>query len=162
MITRIVAALDASPRAAGVFWTVAELARRFDADVHPLRVIQIPPEFPPAAHVTHSDPLPARMVVDAEDSLRKLTAFATDVRVRKPIVREGQPWRVIIAVADEIGADLIVVGSHGYHGIDRVLGTTAGKVANLARHDVYVVHSRVELPSSDAMVAEAEPRSPYR
>ena len=39
-------------------------------------------------------------------------------------------------------ADLIVLGSHGYHGLDRLLGTTAGKVVNLARRNVLVVHGR--------------------
>jgi nucleotide-binding universal stress UspA family protein len=143
---RILAALDASPSAASVFSTVAEIARRFGADVHPLRVIQIPPEFPPAAHVTHADPLPEQMTADAEAALRQLTAVAPDVRIMKPSVRIGQPWREILAASEELDVDLIVIGSHGYHGLDRILGTTAGKVANLAKRDVYVVHARVEPP----------------
>ena len=58
------------------------------------------------------------------------------------LVRVGQSWRTILEVADEVDADLIVIGSHGYYGIDRVLGTTAGKVANLARRNVLVVHEQ--------------------
>lgn len=157
MIDRILAALDASPRATSVFVAVAEIARRFDAEVHPLRVIQIPPEFPPAAHVSHGDPLPARLVSEAEDALRQLTSFATDIRLMKPVVRVGQPWRQILAAAEELDVDLVVIGSHGYHGIDRVLGTTAGKVANLAKRDVYVVHARVDAPTSEALLAADQP-----
>ncbi len=39
--------------------------------------------------------------------------------------------------------DLIVLGSHGYGGIDRLLGTTAAHVANRAERNVLVVHERV-------------------
>jgi len=157
MMKRILAAVDASPRATSVLWTVAELARRFDAEVHPLRVLQIPPEFPPAAHMEHGDPLPSRLLTEAEEALRQLTAFATDVRVMKPVVRMGQPWRMILAVAEELDVDLIVIGSHGYHGLDRVLGTTAGKVANLAKRDVYVVHARIDAPTSEALLQAEQP-----
>ena len=37
--------------------------------------------------------------------------------------------------------DLIVIGSHGYGGIDRVIGTTAAKVVNHADRSVLVVRS---------------------
>ena len=36
----------------GVFAAAVEIARRFDATLVPFRAIHIPPEFPPAAHVT--------------------------------------------------------------------------------------------------------------
>jgi nucleotide-binding universal stress UspA family protein len=44
--------------------------------------------------------------------------------------------------------DLIVIGSHGYHGLDRVLGTTAARVSNLARRNVLVVHGLSGAPSA--------------
>lgn len=56
------------------------------------------------------------------------------------------PWRVILATADDLDVDLIVLGSHGYHGMDRILGTTAGRVANQARCDVLVIHQRETRP----------------
>lgn len=47
-------------------------------------------------------------------------------------VRVGSPGHEITAYADEIGADLIVISSHGYHGLKRVL---LGSVAeNVIRH----------------------------
>jgi nucleotide-binding universal stress UspA family protein len=102
------------------------------------------------------------MIADAEASLRQLTSFASDLELAPPLVRHGQPWRVILDVAEELDVDLVVLGSHGYHGMDRVLGTTAGKVANLSRRDVYVVHTRVEPPSSGKLLAGDERTGPYR
>jgi nucleotide-binding universal stress UspA family protein len=55
-------------------------------------------------------------------------------------VADGQSWRAILDATEELGADLSMMGSHGYHGLDRVLGTTAAKVANLSPRHVFVVH----------------------
>jgi nucleotide-binding universal stress UspA family protein len=56
------------------------------------------------------------------------------------VIRFGVPWRKILDAADELDVDLIVMGSHGYGGFDRLLGTTAAQVANRARRNVLVVH----------------------
>ena len=140
MIRNMLVALDGSVRAAGVFHAAVELADALGASIRLLRVIAVPPEFPPAGHVSHADELPAYLRHEAEAQLR---TFAERVQQRhiETIVRDSsQAWRAIIDVADEVGADLIVVGSHGYHGLDHLLGTNAGKVANLARRNVLVVH----------------------
>jgi nucleotide-binding universal stress UspA family protein len=65
-----------------------------------------------------------------------------NLRVAPPSVRAGEPWRVILEVSADLEVDLVVVGSHGYGTLDRILGTTAGRVANLATRNVLVVHER--------------------
>jgi universal stress protein F len=47
--------------------------------------------------------------------------------------------------AAENDVDMIVIGSHGYHGLDRVLGTTAAKVVNHADRSVLVVRDSQRL-----------------
>ncbi len=42
------------------------------------------------------------------------------------------PWQGLCTIAEGCEADLIVIGSHGYGGLDRVLGTTAARVVNHA------------------------------
>jgi universal stress protein F len=149
MIARILVALDASPRAPGVLAAAAEIASRFGAKLTLFRALHVPPDFPPAAHVDHGDPLPQHLSREAFASLEELTAaLPDDVRVAGSLVRVGQAWRTVLEVADEIDADLIVLGSHGYYGMDRVLGTTAGKVANLARRNVLVVHEKATARTS--------------
>ncbi len=56
----------------------------------------------------------------------------------------GSPKKEIIHVAEELGVDLIVIGSHGRHGIDRLLGSTANAVLHIARCDVYAVRIKEE------------------
>lgn len=62
--------------------------------------------------------------------------------------RAGRPRRRIVEASDDLRCDLIVIGSHGYHGLDRALGTTASKVASHASSDVLVVHDRERAPQS--------------
>ena len=117
-----------------MFRCAVDIAESHRASIHLIRAIVVPPEFPPAAHVWSADRLPALMVNQATAQLRAFAARAPHLHV-EVIVREStQPWRLIIDVADEIGVDLILVGSHGYHGLDRLLGTNADKVANPSAH----------------------------
>jgi universal stress protein F len=149
MIARILVALDASPRAPGVLAAAAEIASRFGAKLTMFRALHVPPDFPPAAHMDQGDPLPHHLSKEAFASLEALAAtLPEDLRAASSLVRVGQSWRTILEVADEVDADLIVLGSHGYYGMDRVLGTTAGKVANLARRNVLVVHERATARTS--------------
>ena len=51
----------------------------------------------------------------------------------------GRPETEIHTLANEIGADLIVVGSHGRHGLALLLGSTANGVLHGAPCDVLAV-----------------------
>jgi len=150
MIETILVALDGSRRAPGVFAAAAEVAKRFDAELTLLRVVYLPTEFPPAGHVAAADPLRVHLIREAESALAAFSMAAFDVRIAPAVTRDGQPWRVILEVANELNVDLIVMGSHGYYAFDRILGTTAGKVVNLARRNVMVVHEHYVAPSTGA------------
>ncbi len=140
MISRVLAAVDGSHRAPRVLRVARELAARFNAELLVLRAVVIPPEFPPAAATTEKDRLLEFLEREALDEVRDLVIGIPEAR---PLARlNAEPWRTILHTADEVGADLIVLGSHGYGGLDRVLGTTAGHVANRARRNVLVVHER--------------------
>jgi len=58
----------------------------------------------------------------------------------------GRPDSEIHRMADELDADLIVVGSHGRHGLALLLGSTANGVLHGATCDVLAV--RVGEPDS--------------
>lgn len=59
-----------------------------------------------------------------------------------PVLLEGYPKDVILEEADRWGADLIVVGSHGYGAVRRLfLGSVSLAVATGARCSVEIVRS---------------------
>jgi len=58
-------------------------------------------------------------------------------------VREGDPRSAIVDEADEWGADLVVIGSHGRTGVTRwLLGSVAGAIVSHAPCSVEVVRRR--------------------
>jgi nucleotide-binding universal stress UspA family protein len=136
--------LDGSAVAPVVFMTAVQMARVFDAQIHLLRVLTIDPVFPPAAHVT-PDGLEPKLVADAEGELKKWMASVAGVTFGPALVVLGDPWRQILAVARDTNVDLIVIGSHRHHGVDRILGTVSSKVVNHADRDVLVVHRRTRI-----------------
>lgn len=142
MFSKILVALDGSPRAPDVLATAMTMAARFGAELFPMRAIYIPPDFPPAGAHAPEDPLPKQLRSEAEAELTRLLTSATNgAKIAPPILRltRQAPWHAILEVAAELPADMIVLGSHGYHAIDHVLGTTAAKVSNRAKCSVFVV-----------------------
>ncbi|WP_336021550.1 universal stress protein [Halobellus salinisoli] len=64
-----------------------------------------------------------------------------DVDVETAVVR-GAPYRVILDRIDEIGADLVVMGSQGRRGLERyLLGSTTERVFRLSAVPVLVLRS---------------------
>ena len=55
-------------------------------------------------------------------------------------IEEQRPFQGILKAAERTGADLIVMGSHGHRGLDRlILGSQASKVLSLSSVPVLVV-----------------------
>ena len=51
----------------------------------------------------------------------------------------GDPAEAIVSVAEKVGADLVVVGSKGMHGVRRMLGSVPNSVSHAAQCDVLIV-----------------------
>lgn len=153
---RILAALDVSLRTTPVLQTAIDLAKQYRASLVLFRAVDVPQEFPPAAATHHTDELRPQLLATASKDLDELAAVARSLGVETStqVVVSTEPWRAIIDAAQSRDADAIVVGSHGYHVIDRLLGTTAARVADRAKVLVIVVHGT--LPES------APASTPYR
>jgi len=155
MFSVVLTAVDGSERSAGVLRAAAEIARRCNGRVHLYRSVTIPQEFPAAARMP-LDKLPAILVEEARRELQALASGYPDVVIEEPSMTEPpQAWRGILETGARLDADLIVLGSHGYGGWDRVLGTTAANVVNRAHRNVLVVHDRPLVPGME--VSKGDP-----
>ena len=56
-------------------------------------------------------------------------------------VEQGDPATTLIAISEEVAADLIVVGDRGLKGIRGLLGSIPNTVTHRAGIDVLVVHT---------------------
>lgn len=78
---------------------------------------------------------------EAEGAMKKVTTELAAKGIKADIViKDGHPAEKIIDTAKEIGADLIVVGSHGRHGAKRFfLGSVSAKIVEHAPCHVLVI-----------------------
>jgi universal stress protein A len=136
----LLVALDGSARARGVFDAAASLARALRARMILYRALVIPPDFSAPGGSTSPEQLAKYVTKEAHAEFLALKTCATDVPCEIRIDETDQPWRAIVAAGDAVSADLIVLGSHGFHGWDHMLGTRAGKVANRASRNVMIIH----------------------
>ena len=143
MYAVILAAVDGSARSRGVLDAALAIAERFDGRVHLFQSVAVPPEFPAAAHML-ADGLPEFVEKEVRSSLAELAAGNPRAHIEPPDMTTPHPWRAIIGAAERLQAELIVIGSHGHSGWDRILGTNASKVADHADRSVLVVHERRE------------------
>lgn len=77
----------------------------------------------------------------AERELEKLVQqHLTSGANCKTMARRGDPTTVILAVAEELRVDLIVMPTHGHKGIERmVLGSVAERIARAAGRPVLII-----------------------
>jgi universal stress protein F len=140
-VRRILVGLDGSPREEGVLDVAKDMATRYDAELILFRAVSMPPEIPPEAWQN-----PALSVREFLEQ-RARTALEAHERLLPPAVRSrswievvvAAPWQGLCLRARAHGANLIVIGSHGYGALDRLLGTTAARVVNHAPCTVVVV-----------------------
>jgi nucleotide-binding universal stress UspA family protein len=78
----------------------------------------------------------AEQAIQAAKQLLEQSGVVPQTRV----VEEQAAWRGILEAAKTTGADLIVMGSHGRHGIEKiVLGSVAQRVLSHSHLPVFVV-----------------------
>lgn len=138
---RILVALDASPRAPAVLAAAAQLAELTNTTLVIYRAVGIPPDLPREIFKLTDRSVEDVLMRNAVADLERIAADVPKARIEKIAATFATPWDGICRAAKEYVADLVVIGSHGYGGLDRVLGTTAAKVVNHADRNVLVVRT---------------------
>ena len=142
-IRRILCPLDFSDTSRHALEHAVAMARWFESDITALHVLH--QRFvlkPPILFAEFGDSGPtARDREAAFVRLREWLEKASSAGVKTNLVLdEGNPTACILERADALPADLIVVGTHGLSGFDRlVLGSVAEKVLRKARCPVLTV-----------------------
>lgn len=79
-----------------------------------------------------------QLIQEAREALKKL-GTQLNVDAKNQWVEVGPTKSKILGVASEVGADLIICGSHGRHGLSLLLGSTANAILHGAKCDVLTV-----------------------
>lgn len=79
-----------------------------------------------------------QLIEEARQSIAKL-GEAFSVGKDDQFIEVGPTKTKILKIADDVGADLIITGSHGRHGLSLLLGSTANAILHGAKCDVLTV-----------------------
>ena len=120
-----------------------ELAKRFQAEIHCVHVVDIPADLLSTSAYYMTGPSEAFLDQIREESKKNLEAFADNnlegVQVQTAFL-EGSPFVEIIRYARNQQIDLVVIATHGRTGLKHVLfGSVAEKVVRKAPCPVLVV-----------------------
>jgi universal stress protein F len=136
---RILVGIDGSPRGPEVLATAVAIGRARGAKVTLFRSVGLPADVPEDFWKTTEEPMLDMLKRRAREYLDGESAKVPPEILGGVEIAVGVPWQAICETARTLEADLIVIGSHGYAGFDRLLGTTAAKVVNHAHCSVLVV-----------------------
>ena len=135
---RILAAIDLSDEADAVLERAAGMASQHGAELHLLHVVgplslayggDIPMDF---------SEVQQQLQQQAEAALDKF-AQRLNIAKKQCHLLTGRPDAQIHDLCESLGADLIIVGSHGRKGLALLLGSTANGVLHGAECDVLAV-----------------------
>jgi nucleotide-binding universal stress UspA family protein len=118
--------------------TAVEYCSAFDSTLHVMTVMPdfgspMVAQFFPAGHED-------QMMQNANDVLHKFVADKVPDSIKvQHIVADGTIYKTIIDTAENINADLIIMGSHSPELQDYLLGPNAARVVRHSRKSVLVV-----------------------
>jgi nucleotide-binding universal stress UspA family protein len=137
---KILAAVDGGPQAGAVARLAANFATRMGSELHVVHV-----GFVPAMYHPEMQGYPSRVEAVRQETQQTLDEEvrrieAAGAGVSRSHLRMGRPDVEILELAEELGADLIVVGSRGLGGLRRtLLGSVSDSVVRHAHCPVLVV-----------------------
>ena len=129
---------DLSPSAAGARSVATSLAGALDVLLHVVHAIDLGIPYLSTLEVAVPNDLLADAYADARSRLESLARESSHVRVENQVVSERAPGALCDA-ASKLSATLVVVGSHGRRGAERLLlGSVAERVVRHAPCSVLV------------------------
>ncbi|HWJ74739.1 MAG TPA: universal stress protein [Kaistia sp.] len=139
---RIAHPTDFSPASEAAFAHALKLAVLLKAELHILHVHRHGEARPSGEHAPAVRATLARWGLLPADAPREAVEPATGVAVYKVDIRDHDPSAGVHHFVERSGTDLLVLGTHGREGLDRIVhGSVAEKIAALADAPVLLVPS---------------------
>lgn len=136
---RILVALELGEDGRAVAARARDVAQRYGAAITLLHVIEpLPTDAAAMAMLPPTTTLEPELSERAEAELSAI-ARETGLTQARRVISVGYTKHEILTLAEDWQADLIVVGSHGRHGLALLLGSTANALLHGARCDVLAV-----------------------
>jgi nucleotide-binding universal stress UspA family protein len=139
---RILVPVDLGDHAKEVLDYAAALAGRLDAELHVCHAVpwsQLGAEFP-AVMADHA--LSDVMALHRNDFDLLIASCAGKAPIASAELQTGDPRTLIVDTAEQLHADLIIMGTHGRRGVSRLLlGSVAEQIVRTAPCPVLLVRA---------------------
>ncbi len=142
MFNKIVVPVDFSEYTDEILEYASAIAKRFDASVHVIHVVPSMEYFTPYESFMAAEYLETMQKNVENEITRQLDEAAAKVTVPgvTKAIRTGSAFIEITEYAESIGADLIVMGTHGRGGLEHILlGSVAEKVVRKSKCPVLTI-----------------------
>lgn len=139
----VLVATDFSETSAAALEYAVELAGKLGAKVHVVHAFELPLVGFPDGNVTITAEMASRIISAAETALAEISKkyASRDVELQTRL-EQADPREGILTAAEKVGADLIVMGTHGRRGIARALiGSVAENVVRTSPIPVLTLRS---------------------
>ncbi len=120
-----------------------DIAKDNEAVLYTIHVIEHIPAYSLGQAYPSIIDLEEEIMKEAAKEMKKI-AHHYGIPEEKQILVMGSPKTLIIEQAEKLKIDLIVVGSHGRHGLSLLMGSTASSVLSHAACDVLAVRQMKE------------------
>ncbi len=138
-IRRILCPVDFSPHSENAVDFALDLSKKLGADVHLVHVYQLPVYALPDGAMMAGPEFTTKVTTELQKALTEL-AQRKDAKKLETHLIEGIPYREVVRMTDELGADMIVMGTHGRTGIRHLLlGSVAERVVRSSKVPVVTV-----------------------
>lgn len=148
---KLIVATDFSPLSRNVLDVAARLAQALPAKLWIIHVADPEPAFKGYGAGERKDR--GETALEYREEHRLVQAIAEDMRSRglqaEGLLVQGPPARAILREADDVAADMIIMGSHGYGAvISALLGSVSRQVLRKSRRPVIIVPVSRDPPHS--------------
>jgi nucleotide-binding universal stress UspA family protein len=140
--TRILVATDFSPTSTAALAYAVQLAIATRGEVTLMHAYELPIIGLPEGALLATAEVANRLITSSEQTLAMLADAHSREGVRiKWVLRQGVPHEEVQKLADEMDADLIVVGTHARKGLQRfLLGSVAEKIIRTVERPILTIH----------------------
>ncbi len=141
MLKKILVAIDGSPQSSKALGIAIDMARRFESKLYIVHVIEeqkymlainYPPAYPEMVD---------SLLRNARELLDEATKKAVEQGVNtEQLLERGDAASKIIDAADNLGVDMIVMGSRGLRGVTKfLLGSVSERVVKYSKRPVMII-----------------------
>jgi len=163
MYKKILVAVDGSETSARALAAALNLARESDARLQPLFVVDVPlliydvPGYDPS-YVRNALVEEGKRVLADATALMAASGVKGPARLVETELAGDDIAHRILAAAQEFGADVVVMGTHGRHGVQRLmLGSVAERFLRIATCPVLLISAHCASAAASLPQGPGEP-----